>query len=235
MRHRLSVGVLALLGVCLLGLSGCASSPPTRFYVLPSLAGAETALPAAPRDLTIVVGPVTLPPYLDRLQIVTRASRARLVLGEFDQWAASLQDTVTRTLAENLSLLIPTDRVLLHPWSRTTEPDYQVTVDVTQFDAGPSGEVVLAARWQILSANEKELVMRQARFTAAAGRPHDYEATVLAMGQTLEALSQDMAAALLSIVQPPPRGEQDTPESLPAVARHRPLNQRPRKANVSSR
>ena len=235
MRHRLSVGVLALLGVCLLGLSGCASSPPTRFYVLPSLAGAETALPAAPRDLTIVVGPVTLPPYLDRLQIVTRASRARLVLGEFDQWAASLQDTVTRTLAENLSLLIPTDRVLLHPWSRTTEPDYQVTVDVTQFDAGPSGEVVLAARWRILSANEKELVMRQARFTAAAGRPHDYEATVLAMGQTLEALSQDMAAALLTIVQQAPRSEKGTHESLPAVAQHRPLNQRPRKANGSSR
>jgi uncharacterized protein len=54
------------------------------------MTGAETASPAAPRDLTIGVGPVTLPPYLDRLPIVTRASRARLVLGEFDQWAASL-------------------------------------------------------------------------------------------------------------------------------------------------
>src|SRR4029450_13669808 len=75
MHHRLSVGVLALLGICLLGLSGCAGSPPTRFYVLPSLTGAETAPPAAPRDLTIGVGPVTLSPYLDRLPIVTRASR----------------------------------------------------------------------------------------------------------------------------------------------------------------
>jgi uncharacterized lipoprotein YmbA len=234
MRRCLPAGVLALLGVCLLGLSGCASSPPTRFYVLPSLTRAEAVPPAAPRDLTLGVGPVTLHPYLDRVQIVTRASRARLVLGEFDQWAASLQDTVTRTLAENLSLLIPTDRVLLHPWSRTTEPDYQVTVDVTQFDAGPSGEAVLAARWSILSANEQELVMRQARFTAAVGR-QDYEATVLAMGQTLEALSQDMAAALLTLVQPPPRSEQDAPESRPAVARHRPLHQRPRKANGSSR
>src|SRR5215831_18341660 len=123
MRRCLPAGVLALLGVCLLGLSGCASSPPTRFYVLPSLTSADTAPPAAPRDLTIGVGPVTLHPYLDRLQIVTRASRARLALGDFDQWAASLQDSVTRALAENLSLLIPTDRVLLYPWSRTAEPD----------------------------------------------------------------------------------------------------------------
>ena len=206
MRHYLPAGVLALLGVYLLGLSGCASSPPTRLYVLPSMTGAETASPAAPRDLTIGVGPVTLSPYLDRLPIVTRASRARLVLGEFDQWAASLQDLVTRALAENLSHLIPTERVVLHPWSRTVELDYQVTVDVMQFDAGPSGEVVLAARWRLLNAKEQALVMRQARFTAAAGR-RDYEATIIAMGHTLDALSQDMAAALLTIVQQASRRE----------------------------
>jgi uncharacterized lipoprotein YmbA len=206
MRYCLPAGVLALLGACLLGLSGCASSPPTRLYVLPSMTGAETASPAAPRDLTIGVGPVTLSPYLDRLPIVTRASRARLVLGEFDQWAASLQDLVTRALAENLSHLIPTERVVLHPWSRTVELDYQVTVDVMQFDAGPSGEVVLAARWRLLNAKEQALVMRQARFTAAAGR-RDYEATIIAMGHTLDALSQDMAAALLTIVQQASRRE----------------------------
>ena len=206
MRYCLPAGVLALLGVCLLGLSGCASSPPTRLYVLPSMTGAETASPAAPRDLTIGVGPVTLSPYLDRLPIVTRASRARLVLGEFDQWATSLQDLVTRALAENLSRLIPTERVVLHPWSRTVEPDYQVTVDVMQFDAGPSGEVVLAARWRLLNAKEQALVMRQARFTAAAGR-RDYKATIIAMGHTLDALSQDMAATLLTIVQQASRRE----------------------------
>ena len=201
MRRRcLPAGILALLSVCLLGLSGCASSPPTRLYVLPSMTGADAAPQATPRDLTIGVGPVTLHPYLDRLQIVTRASRARLVLAEFDQWAASLQDSVTRALGENLSLLIPTDRVLLHPWARTIEPDYQVTVEVTQFDTGPSGDVVLAARWRILNANDKELVMRKVRFTAVVGR-QDYEATVIAMGHTLDALSQDIAAALLTLVQ----------------------------------
>jgi uncharacterized lipoprotein YmbA len=147
---------------------------------------------------------VALHPYLDRPQIVTRASRARLVLGEFDQWSASLRDSVTRALAENLSLLVPTDRVVLYPWSRTTVPDYQVTVEVTQFDAGPGGEVILVARWQILNANEKELVMRKSRLTAAAGG-HEYEATVTAMGRTIDALSRDIAAALLTIAQQAPK------------------------------
>ena len=206
MHRLLPVWVLAMLGFLLLGLHGCASSPPTRFYVLPSLAEAETAPPAAQRDLTIGVGPVTLHPYLDRPQIVTRTSRVRLILGEFDQWGAPLRDSVTRSLAENLSLLVPTDRVVLHPWSRMTVPDYQVTVDVLQFDAGPGGEVILAARWQILNADEKALVIRKSRLTAAAGG-HEYEATVTAMGRTLDALSRDMAAALLTIAQQAPRRE----------------------------
>ena len=206
MHRLLPAWVLAILGVVLLGLHGCASSPPTRLYVLPSLTGAETAPPVAQRDLTIGVGPVTLHPYLDRPQIVTRASRAQLILGEFDQWGAPLRDSVTRALAENLSLLVPTDRVVLHPWARTTVPDYQVTVEVLQFDAGPGGEVILAARWQILNADEKALAMRKSRVTAAAGG-HEYEATVTAMGRTLDALSRDMAAALLTIAQQAPRRE----------------------------
>jgi len=175
-------------------------------YVFPFLTEAETAAPAAPRDLTIGVGPVTLHPYLDRPQIVTRASRARLMLGEFDQWGAPLQDSVTRSLAEHLALLVPTDRVVRHPWPRTTVPDYQVTVDVLQFDAGPGGEVILAARWQILNADEQILVMRTSRLTAAAGGPA-YEAIVTAMGRTLDALSREIAAALLTIAQQAPRHE----------------------------
>ena len=62
-------------------------------------------------------------------------------------------------LAENLSLLIPTDRVLLAPWPRTTAIDYQVIVEVTQFDRTLGGEVVLAVRWSMAGADGQELMM----------------------------------------------------------------------------
>jgi uncharacterized lipoprotein YmbA len=138
---------------------------------------------------------VTLPPYLDRPQIVTRASRAQLHLAELDQWAASLQDTVARVLAENLSLLMPTVWVVLHPWSRTTVIDRQVLLEVTRFDRTMGGEAVLVARWSLLGAVGQELARRKAHFSAPAGGP-DYEATVTAMGRTLEALSHDIAATV---------------------------------------
>jgi uncharacterized lipoprotein YmbA len=172
---------------------------------LPSPTGADTAPPssAVQRDFTIGVGPVTLPPYLDRLQIVTRTSRAKLVLADFDQWAAPLQDTITRVLAEHLSLLIPTDRVVLQPWPRTIDPDYQVTVEVIQFDRAPGSQVVLAARWSLLDRDGKTLVMRKSRFSMAAGA-QDYEAAVTAMGRALESLAQDITATLLSTAQQAP-------------------------------
>jgi len=202
--HRLLRSyVLASCGVALLVLSGCLGSPPTQFYLVPSLTSPDTTSPAGQRDLTLGVGPVTVPPYLDRPQIVTRASRAKLVLADLDQWAAPLHDTIARALAENLSLLIPTERVLLHPWPRTIDPDYQVTVEVLQFDRGPGNQVVLVARWSLLDHDGKERVLRTARLSQAAGGA-DYEAMVTAMGRTLEVLAQDMATTLRSLAQPAP-------------------------------
>jgi uncharacterized protein len=204
MRRFLIYAVLATLGGSLLVVSGCASTPPTRLYILPSLVGPDTTpgASAPKRDLTVGVGPVTLPPYLDRPQIVLRASGTKLALAEFDQWAASLQDAFARMLAENLSLLIPTDHVVLAPWPRTTAIDYQVLVEVTRFDGSVGGEVVLAARWSIAGADGKELIMRQSRLTAPAGG-QEYEAIVTAMGRTLEALSREITAILLSLVPQP--------------------------------
>jgi uncharacterized lipoprotein YmbA len=202
MYRLLIYSVLATLGVSLLVMSGCTTTPPTRFYVLPALSGTDTTpgVSTAKREITIGVGPVTLPAYLDRPQIVTRASRAKLNLADFDQWAAPLQDSFARVLAENFSMLIPTDRVTLFPWSRSMVIDYQVTVDVIRFDGGMGNEVVLAARWGIADADGKEIIMRQSRFQSPAA-PQDHEATAMAMGRTLEALSREITATLLILAQ----------------------------------
>jgi len=53
------------------------------------------------------VGPVTLPPYLDRSQIVMSDRANELNLAEFDQWAESLQTNFTRVLGENLVAVDP--------------------------------------------------------------------------------------------------------------------------------
>jgi uncharacterized protein len=198
--------VLVPCGVALLVLSGClGSTPPTQFYLMPPLTSGDTAPPASAgqHDLTLAVGPVTVPTYLDRPQIVTRTSRAKLTLADFDQWAGPLADTIARALSEDLALLIPTERVVLYPWPRNIDPDYQISVEVLQFERGPGSQVVLVARWSLLDRDGKELALRTSRINLTASGT-DYEATATAMGRALEVLAQDMATTLRSMGQPAP-------------------------------
>ena len=81
MHRLLRIRVLVPCGVSLFVLSGClGSTPPTQFYLVPALTGGDTAPPVVggPARPHAAVGPVTVPPYLDRPQIVTRTSRAKL-------------------------------------------------------------------------------------------------------------------------------------------------------------
>jgi uncharacterized lipoprotein YmbA len=191
--RRLAVVTLV---ASLLGLGACTSTP-SRFYMLNTLAPSEGSSPAshAERGPVIGLGPITFPKYLERPQIVSRASRHQLALGEFDRWAEPLQENVNRVLAENLSLLIPTDYLLLQDWPRSTPLDYQVRVEVRQFDGWLGGESVLIARWSALDRAERELVSRTVHLNAPTGG-RDYEAMVVAMNQLLEALSRDIAVAI---------------------------------------
>jgi uncharacterized protein len=186
---------LVPLVASLLGLGACASTP-SRFYVLNTLPASETVpATAADRGPVIGVGPITLPKYLDRPQIVTRASRHQLALGEFDRWAEPLQDNISRVLAENLGRLIPTDHLLLQTWPRSASLDYQVSMEVRQFDGWLGGESTLLARWSILDGAEHELLNRMVHLHAPTGG-QGYEAMVVAMNQMLEALSRDIAPAI---------------------------------------
>jgi len=150
---------------------------------------------AAAQGPVIGVGPITLPKYLDRPQIVTRAGYNQLALGEFDRWAEPLQDNVARVLAENLARLIPTDHLLPQAWPRSATLDYQVTVEVLQFDGWLGGESRLLARWSILDGAEHELFTRMVDLHAPTGG-QNYDAMVMAMNQLLEALSRDIATAI---------------------------------------
>ena len=150
--------------------------------------------------LSLGIGPITLPAYLDRPQIVTRTSHAKLDLSEFEQWAAPLQDDVPRVLADNLSYLIPTNHVTVFPWQRSTLIDYQITVDITHFEGTLGESSALTARWRILGEDGRELLMKTSSFSEQVSG-QDHEATVASMSRTLGALSREIAAALEDVLQ----------------------------------
>jgi uncharacterized protein len=205
----------ALVVLLPLALGGCASDKPTRLYKLSAVA--EKPATPATHGIAIGVGPITLPKYLDRPQLVTGASSNQLAQANFDQWGGELNDNMTRVLASNLSDLLGTDRVSLYPWKNQAPVDYQVTLDGTQFEQDADGKTVLSAFWSIVDPNNGNvLTMRRSTYreagapaaasaaATASGSPaadgsstsYPYNAVAGAMSRDLEALSRDIAAAI---------------------------------------
>jgi len=190
--------IVSLVGLLL--LASCGSSTPSRYYVLtPLTAGKPTH---APDGLAVGVGPVVIPQYLDRPQLVTRSSDNRLDVGETDQWGGRLNDNVTRVLAENLSGLLQTDRISIYPWTDATAVGIQVTADIVEFERNAGGTVTLGAFWNITDvANAKIVATRRSTITkdVAAKGTESYDATVAAMSAALADLSQEIAAEIKAL------------------------------------
>ena len=160
-------GLPALFGLCWL-LAACAESQPSRFYLLSSLPPEDTA--DASKPLSVGVGPISMPEYLNRPQMVTRGGGTKLELAEFDRWGEPLDELFGRVMSENLSALLGTERVYRLPRRRTGTLSYQVEIDIFRFDADENGLVYLTARWSLFGKGGRDLIKTgKATFTKQAG------------------------------------------------------------------
>jgi len=211
----LRFAVMAGLAAAL--LVGCAETRPSTFYTLSSIP--ETAPNEALedlQDLAVGVGPITLPQYLSRPQIVQRASMHRLELSEFDRWAEPLQDLFARVLSENLAALLNTQRIYQVPRRRATPIDYQVEVDVLRYDADADSNILLKARWALFGDDGRDLI--EDRITTVAvplQEAGNYEALVAAMSTAVADLSRTIATEIASKVNDAPL---NAPRRKPATS-----------------
>jgi uncharacterized protein len=152
----------------------------------------------AQRDMgpSLGVGPVKLPAYLDRPEVVTRSSPNALQVAEFDRWGEPLEDNFKRVLALNLGVLADTDRVSIYPWPRSASVDCQVTVEVDRFDAAADSQVVLMARWQVLGGEEGRVVRSGRTVVTEPAVTSNYEALASAMSGAMATLSREIATAI---------------------------------------
>ncbi len=176
------------------GLLACAGAPPTRFYVLS--AGADSHLQTS-ETLSIGVGPIKMPDYLDRLQIVTRSNANALGLADFDRWAEPLESGFTRVLSENLGKLLATENLAAYPWPSSNKVDCQVTVEVARFDGAMGENVTLEARWALFSEKGKRLLTKETSRISEPVKGDSYEALVAAQSRALAGLSREIAEAVL--------------------------------------
>jgi uncharacterized lipoprotein YmbA len=161
--HPLRTGQLllfpALIGV-ILGICACRSGPPPIvYYTLDPLPLTDAAIqpPKEAVSMRIGVGPVRLPTYLERAQIVTRAGDHTLAINDFHRWAGPLDEEILRVLVTSMRAALPGTEVLSYPWGRPRAPTHQVRLTVHRFDGQTSGQVHLRGSWQLecRTASEK--------------------------------------------------------------------------------
>ena len=200
MKQFLAIGTAWVL------LGGCGAFAPTadpsKFYILGVLPEADSAADkttagAIKANFSIGLGPIELPGYLARQQIATRTSANRLSYSETDRWAAPLAESFSRVLGQNISHLLNPAQMIQVPWQSSDAPDYQVKIEVLQFDGNSNQEAWLTARWSVIDRTKKILVGQRSQLNRRAGSLAT-EDFVKALSETLGDLSREIVKTLLS-------------------------------------
>jgi uncharacterized lipoprotein YmbA len=193
----------AFLFILVAFATACASTEPAKFYALSAMdtSISENAPDSFAGDITIGIGPIKIPDYLDRPEIVIRGRNNEIIMAEFDQWAGQLKESFALILSENLSIMLSTDNIATHPWSGSIPIDYQVVVEIVQFEGTPGERVTLIARWNVLGCKKNELLaMKRSSFTVTAGSD-GYGALVTALSKAIEEYSVEISSTLMDLSQ----------------------------------
>ena len=211
--ERFSLPGVILFAILLI-LQGCTilgagTQQPTKNYVLNSLFSEDIEIQPVANLSTIgiLVGPIRMALYLDRTDIVIRNSQNQIRLADFSQWAGPLQENFSRVLAENLSLLLNTDRVGIFPGTRAMSFDFNVTVNVTRFDGIPGEHADLRARWGILDKKRKDMLFESHSVLTQPVINDSMEALIAAESQTLADLSREIAKAIKNLAENQTKGK----------------------------
>ena len=203
---KMRSGLFHLLGVIILGvfgviLSGCGTSPATRFYLLSSIEVPDSERKPLTDEpcFSIGIGPINIPDYLDQSRIVIREAPNEVTLGEFDHWAEHLNDNFTRVLAKNLSILLCTKTVVVFPWRGVVPIDYRIEMDLLRLDGNLGGNVSLEAWWIVFRGDGKKMLLAKKSILKEAVGGSDYKSLVSAESRALGQLSREIAEAIKTL------------------------------------
>jgi hypothetical protein len=198
-RPRLAVLLLALL------LAGCSIFSPkpdlARFYVLNPLTA--KAAPAPPPDPTValVVFSAELPDYLDRPQMVTRLPGNQVGIDEYHRWSESLDAGLARVLAQDIAFYTDSSHVASFPVPPGFGQEFEVNVQVLQFDGAPGGDVTLRAQWRISGPGGKpNYYSHESTFTRAAAIADPAADPAAGYVDALSALAGDLARDIVQFL-----------------------------------
>jgi uncharacterized protein len=190
--HRLTATAALCIFVVL--AAGCGATPASRFYTL----SAGTAPATTSSNLSVAVGPVSVPAVVDRPQIVVTTGPNQVRLEEFNRWAAPLQNGIARVVAENLVAMLGAPRVTLFSQTLSADADYRAAIEVQSFESLPGEAAVLDAVWTVRRAKDGKAETGRTTVREAV-QEKGYDAIAAAHSRALARLSRDIADAVRAL------------------------------------
>lgn len=200
---------MGLVGLAFM-LAGCLSSFTTpqpdrsRYYTLTAKAEAEPGGNPGLDDTTLGVGPVRIPGYLDREQLVTRVSESRFDVSENDRWIEPLDENLSRVLAQDLYALLKSDRIFRYPWPNGRYITHQIDIEVLRFEATAANEAQLSARWAVIETATRQMLASKTSFIKKPIQGATKDAAVEALSATLADFSREIADTVRAVAKKKP-------------------------------
>ncbi len=185
--------ILILISLAL--FTNCGSSPPIQKYILtPSIEDdVETLSGKSDAEITIGIGSIEFSDYLMRPEMVSFKGSNELNVDQFNRWAEPLEENFERVLIENLSRLIPTDRIYIFPRQEKEPNSFQITISVREFGMRADSMVVLDARWSVSKNIKRDFLMKQRSFYTKNAAGFSIEGKVVLLSNLLGKFSRDIA------------------------------------------
>lgn len=189
-------GLHIALTLLLIQFFGCAgSSQPTEFYILNPITNLEPSSRNLTGTPTIGIGPISVPKYLDRPEIVTRLNPNKVKIDEFNLWAGSLKENLQLAITESLSLLVANRAVVPYPWKKSVGVTWQVGIDIRRFDTDNSN-ATLIADWRTGNTScLSKYTQHRSEFSIPVSGI-GYGAKIAALNFALDQFTQEIAASI---------------------------------------
>lgn len=200
--------ILMLGVISFLALNGCASliqdSPNPRFYALETRGDNQSAEKInIPPDTIIGVGPVNIPEYQNRPQIVTQNQDNTITFAEFDRWGEPLDLAMARLISENLRVILPDAVVETYPWDGAIPVKYKVIIDVIQLISELEKDMFFAVQWTVIEAQHNKMVLTKKMEITEPITPNNYSGLVKTLNFACVSLSSQIASGVASIANKP--------------------------------
>ncbi|MDD2058151.1 PqiC family protein [Pseudomonas sp. GD03860] len=164
----------ALLGLTLM-LAACRSDPIHYHTLIP-----QQPVPVNSVDVQLEL--ISVPPQVDRPQLVIRQSNSSLAILETEWWGASLADELQNALINQFS-------------GNSAQPSLALRVDVQRFDSVPGQYALFDARWRLRAAGGSDAGALNCRSVLQTPAGGTIEELVVAHQQNIKRFTEQVSQA----------------------------------------